>query len=96
MSIQVTIDGHVAFDASSQSDKILVPFDEAERAAVFAALTGALAHLCGIKPLYRSDATAVGKDEHCAETEQCQSDHTGGVVVHLAARQAERGGGSKP
>lgn len=89
MGLQVIFKDQVLFDAGDGGN-VLVPFDEAERAKVFYALTGALTVLSGVKPLSPSDATATETDARYGGSGRYQSDRTGGVVVPLRARQADR------
>ncbi|TPL02928.1 hypothetical protein FJ938_18930 [Mesorhizobium sp. B2-4-14] len=88
MSLRVLFGNQVLFDAGD-GENVLVPFDEDERAKAFHALTGALAILSGVTPQCLPVATASATVEHFAETERCQSDHTGGVVVPLRAQSAD-------
>lgn len=87
MSIQVVFNNQVVFDVGA-GENVLVPFSEDERAKAFYALTGALAVLSGVTPLYQSAATEAGWDGHCSEIEQHPAARKGGVVVPLRGQRA--------
>jgi hypothetical protein len=89
MALKVTFNDQILFSADG-GENVLVPFEESERAEVFYALTGALAVICGVKPLCSPASMEVATDQRCGETEPYPLGHTGGVVVPLRARSADR------
>lgn len=84
MSIEIVMNGETIF-SNAGGEYVLVPFDEDERAKAFNALSGALAVLCGVKPLDQSDATAADPDQYCSRNERYQAVQSTGVVVPLRA-----------
>lgn len=75
------------FYYGDDSENALIPSNEGERAAVFNALTGALALLAGLMP--QPSSAAKGSDG-CQSTQpisQGHDDRRSAAVVHLATRR---------